>query len=108
MNVTMLTKIGGYRNGLEWPERGGTIDVPDHEAADLIANGYATPATATEEASDASDPADDVPPAAVVDEPSDTADDDTEPSAVSDPAPADAEDEVTGDSAPKRARKPRS
>lgn len=42
MNVTMRIKIGGYRNGEEWPDAGGTIDVPDHEADSLIANGYAT------------------------------------------------------------------
>lgn len=41
MRVQMKTKIGGYRDGIEWPEIGGTIDVPDHEAESLIANGYA-------------------------------------------------------------------
>lgn len=41
MRVQMNTQIGGYRNGEPWPLKGGTIDLPDHEAADLIANGYA-------------------------------------------------------------------
>jgi hypothetical protein len=41
MRVQMKTKIGGYRDGVEWPQIGGTIDVPDHEAAGLIGNGYA-------------------------------------------------------------------
>ena len=43
MRVQMKTKIGGYRNGEEWPAVGGTIEVPTHEAESLIANGYATP-----------------------------------------------------------------
>ncbi len=41
MRVQMKTKIGGYRDGVEWPEKGGVIDVPAHEAQGLIANGYA-------------------------------------------------------------------
>lgn len=105
MLVSMLTKIGGYRNGLEWPDRGGTIDVPDHEAADLIANGYAEPATA-EEAPDAPDPADDVPTAEALDDEASADDDQPEPSADQDEAPAEPSAEVTDD-APKRSRKPK-
>lgn len=41
MRVTMKTRIGGFRNGQEWPAPGGHLDVPDHEARDLIAAGYA-------------------------------------------------------------------
>lgn len=41
MRVQMKTKIGGFRNGEEWPEKGGVIDVPTSEADSLIANGYA-------------------------------------------------------------------
>jgi hypothetical protein len=41
MRVTMKTNITGYRNGEPWPGVGGTIDLPDGEAADMIANGYA-------------------------------------------------------------------
>lgn len=41
MLVRMKTKIGGYRNGAEWPNRGGTLDVPDNEGRDLVAAGYA-------------------------------------------------------------------
>jgi hypothetical protein len=44
MRVVMNTRIGGFRNGEPWPEPGGVIDVPDHEAVDLIANGYASEA----------------------------------------------------------------
>lgn len=45
MRVTMKTRIGGFRNGQEWPAPGDHIDVPDHEARDLIAAGYAEAAT---------------------------------------------------------------
>jgi hypothetical protein len=41
----MLVDISGTRDGAEWPRRGGLIDVPDHEAADLIANKFAEAAT---------------------------------------------------------------
>lgn len=46
MLVRMKSRIGGYRNGEEWPAIGDVFDVPAHEAADLISQGYA------EEASD--------------------------------------------------------
>lgn len=45
MLVEMKIQIQGARNGEVWPPPGGTIDVPDHEAADLIAAGYAKEAT---------------------------------------------------------------
>jgi hypothetical protein len=61
--VQMNQKITGYRDGAEWPEVGGVIDVPASEAALLIANGYAkeasdgsSPATADDAADDASAP----------------------------------------------------
>lgn len=41
MKITMLVAITGTRDGQEWPDVGGTLDVPDREAADLIAVGYA-------------------------------------------------------------------
>ena len=41
MKVRMLTTISGTRNGVDWPKAGGTIDVPDNEAADLIGTGLA-------------------------------------------------------------------
>lgn len=41
MLVEMRTQITGYRNGEPWPAPGGTIDVTDGEAADLIGQGYA-------------------------------------------------------------------
>lgn len=41
MLITMTANITGTRNGVDWPAVGGTIDVPDSEAADLIAAGLA-------------------------------------------------------------------
>jgi len=54
MQVLMLVHIGGTRDGREWPEAGGVIEVPDHEGADLIRAGYAKAAT-DEDAPDPSD-----------------------------------------------------
>lgn len=45
MLVQMNQKITGYRDGEEWPEVGGVIDVPSAEATSLIANGYAKEAS---------------------------------------------------------------
>lgn len=45
MLVEMTLQIGGTRDGVAWPPPGACIDVPDHEAADLIAAGYATEAS---------------------------------------------------------------
>lgn len=41
MRVRMIQHITGTRNGEEWPLAGGEIDLPDHEAADLIGAGLA-------------------------------------------------------------------
>lgn len=41
MRVRMKIHITGTRNGEDWPAKGDDIDLPDTEAADLIANGYA-------------------------------------------------------------------
>lgn len=45
----MLTRIEGTRNAVRWPEAGGVVDLPDGEAADLIAAGLAEPEKATSE-----------------------------------------------------------
>lgn len=45
MRVQMIQHITGTRDGLEWPLAGGTIDLPDHEAADLIGAGLAKEST---------------------------------------------------------------
>ncbi len=41
MIVTMRRQISGTRDGVDWPAPGGTIDVPEDEAAQLIALGHA-------------------------------------------------------------------
>lgn len=43
MRVKMKIKIGGTRNGVEWPEAGGEIDLPDEEAAGYCKRGYCIP-----------------------------------------------------------------
>ena len=48
MKVRMLAEINGTRDGVDWPKRGQTIDLPDHEAADLILGGLASAADDTE------------------------------------------------------------
>lgn len=41
MLITMRRQISGTRDGVDWPAPGETIDVPDEEAASLIALGHA-------------------------------------------------------------------
>ena len=41
MRVRLLVAISGTRDGVEWPARGGFIDLPDSEAADMIHAGLA-------------------------------------------------------------------
>ena len=41
MNVQIIAQISGLRNGIDWPPAGGTINLPDAEASDLIAAGIA-------------------------------------------------------------------
>ena len=43
MRVCMTVEISGTRDGVPWPPRGGEVDLPDAEGADLCAAGYATP-----------------------------------------------------------------
>lgn len=43
VKVKMRVHITGTRNGAHWPEPGGVIDLPDNEAADMCAQGYAEP-----------------------------------------------------------------
>lgn len=39
--VEMIVRISGTRDGVDWPEIGESLVVPDQEAKDLIANGFA-------------------------------------------------------------------
>lgn len=40
-SVTLKVQISGTRNGEDWPAPGTTINLPDDEAASLIAGGVA-------------------------------------------------------------------
>lgn len=39
----MKVQITGTRNGAHWPAPGGTINLPDQEAANMCDQGYAEP-----------------------------------------------------------------
>ena len=41
MKVRMGIQVTGTRNGHDWPAPGGTIDIPDDEAQNLINHGDA-------------------------------------------------------------------
>lgn len=41
MKVVMTAGISGTRNGEDWPPVGGTIDLPEREARDMVAAGLA-------------------------------------------------------------------
>ena len=41
MRVRMLVNMTGTIDGQPWPEAGETITLPDHVAADMVANRYA-------------------------------------------------------------------
>lgn len=41
MRVRMKVTISGTRDGKPWPERGGTVDLPDDEAKQMVAAGLA-------------------------------------------------------------------
>lgn len=49
MQVRLITRLTGLRNGVEWPAIGGIIDVPSDEAVNLISHGYAVPVPAPQE-----------------------------------------------------------
>ncbi len=46
MNIRMIGKVSGVRDGKSWPDAGETLDVPDDEAAALCASGLAEPVDA--------------------------------------------------------------
>jgi len=47
MKIRMKVQVSGTRDGADWPPVGGTVDLPDTEAADLCAAGLAVPAPET-------------------------------------------------------------
>lgn len=85
MRVRMTTHIGGTRNGEEWPAIGGVIDLPDHEATDLISAGYAVPDDGSVPAEEAPD-ADEADPAPEPDD-GEAASPEADAEAVADPEP---------------------
>lgn len=48
MIVRLKGDISGTREGLPWPPRGSTVELPDDEAAQLCASGMAVPVPAGE------------------------------------------------------------
>ena len=44
----MLTTFSGTRDGINWPDRGGLIDLPELEALELVAQGHALAASQPE------------------------------------------------------------
>lgn len=48
MLIAMKVQISGTRDGADWPAPGGTIDLPDDEATQLIGLGLAEAAPAPE------------------------------------------------------------
>jgi hypothetical protein len=43
VKVRMKIQITGTRDGVRWPSPGGEVELPDHEAMALCANGRAEP-----------------------------------------------------------------
>jgi len=41
MRVRQLIDISGTIDGKDWPGKGNELEIPEHVAADLIANGFA-------------------------------------------------------------------
>ncbi|MET7514068.1 hypothetical protein ABZS88_11410 [Streptomyces sp. NPDC005480] len=56
MKVRMKVQISGTRNGQEWPAKGGEVELPDDEGAQLCASGLAEPLTDTAEPETATAP----------------------------------------------------
>lgn len=48
MKIRMKADISGVRDGHPWPRRGETVEVPDHQGADLCASGLAEPVADTD------------------------------------------------------------
>lgn len=48
MNILMVARISGTRNGMDWPAPGEMVDLPDNEAAQLVRAGLGKPAVAPE------------------------------------------------------------
>lgn len=51
--VRLNISISGMRDGEPWPPKGATVDLPDQEASDMIAQGYVDAVDAATEVADA-------------------------------------------------------
>ncbi|MET7479539.1 hypothetical protein ABZT17_34970 [Streptomyces sp. NPDC005648] len=58
MKIRMKTTVSGSRNGVPWPPRGGTVELPDDEAASMCAAGMAEPLADDEDVETATEPDD--------------------------------------------------
>ena len=43
MRIRLVGEMSGTRDGQDWPPRGSVVDLPDEEAAQLLARGMARP-----------------------------------------------------------------
>lgn len=43
MKIRLIGTMSGTRDGVDWPPRGSTFELPDDEAAQLCSNGMAEP-----------------------------------------------------------------
>jgi hypothetical protein len=49
MKVRMKVDVSGGRNGVAWPRRGGTVDLPKDEALQMCRNGMAEPVDSSDD-----------------------------------------------------------
>jgi hypothetical protein len=59
VKVQIKGDISGSRDGVPWPKRGETMELPDDEGAALCASGLAVPAAETDDEVETAVPADD-------------------------------------------------
>lgn len=59
MKVRIQGDISGSRDGVPWPKRGETMELPDDEGASLCASGLAVPVKSTDGDVEKAVPADD-------------------------------------------------
>ena len=57
MKIRLKVHLSGTRNGVEWPAYGETVELPDEEAASMVAAGIAEPVSKHREAETAVPPA---------------------------------------------------
>lgn len=49
MKVRMKVDVSGGRNGVAWPSRGGTVDLPKDEALQMCQSGMAEPVDSSDD-----------------------------------------------------------